>query len=260
MARNVAANLGNWTQPIFLQTLLGDDANAAAIIAHLNKLNVNTDACTQLADTATATYYAVLQAQGELYLALADTEIYADIAEETFIKHWDLWQSNDIIFFDTNLPANILLQAIHRARAANLKLCIDPVSIIKAKKLPADLTGVYLLKPNLFEAESLVGSDLKNSQDCIQAGYILLKKGVQNIVMSLGAEGYLLINETEEKYCPSLQSDVIKDSNGAGDAFFAGILYALQQGASLCEACEWGEFAANVTLQSHENVVAFSYL
>ena len=44
------------------------------------------------------------------------------------------------------------------------------------------------------------------------------------------------------------------DVNGAGDAFFAGMLYGLQQQLTIEEVCEIGAIAAELTAQSTQTV------
>lgn len=250
VAHNVAKNLAQLTDNIFLQCVLGDDTAGKALLSSLQNYAINTDASLILNNKTTAHYYAILHPQGELHLALADIDIYNDIPFVEFTQSWETWQSDSIIFIDANLPEALLGHAIQYCHTNKLTLCIDPVSAPKARRLPSSLHGVFLLKPDRFEAEALTNTRITSTQDCIKAGIILLDKGVKNIVISLGQEGYVVVTENDQKHFPAIATRAIVDVSGAGDAFIAGILFELKRGSTILAACELGAAAAALTLQS----------
>lgn len=255
VARNVAENLARWTKNIGLQCIVGDDVHGKNLLHHAEYLGINIESCLTLKNKHTAHYYAVLNDQGDLHIALVDMNIYDDIPAEFFIAAWSKWQRHDIVFIDTNLSKNMLQHALDLAVQKQLQLCIDPVSFVKAKKLPASLHGIFLLKPNKLEAETLTNIPIHSITDCIQAGKKLLQRGAENIVISLGEEGYVIINASYAIHVPVQANKHMIDANGAGDAFVAGILYGLQQQKEIRHACEWGAIAAAMTIQSEKTVL-----
>lgn len=250
VASNVAENLAHWTNAIHLQSVIGDDNEGETILNHLKKLQIDVSKTCRLANKKTAHYYAVLNEKGDLFIALADMAIFDNIPHETLL--WDMQHltSHDIVFLDTSFSTEFMTHLLKLSREKKFLLCIDPISVIKAKKLPASLAGTYLLKPNQQEAESLTGIAIHTIEDCKSACEILLARGVKNIVLSRANQGYVLMNQdhffVKDYYSPFAISDV----NGAGDAFVAGILFGLQQNMNLHEAAKIGEKAAHLTLQS----------
>lgn len=254
VAHNVARNLAQLTDNIYLQCIVGDDNEGQQLLAHLNKAEIDTKASLVKTNGKTASYYAILEPDGELAVALIDMEIYDDIDFELFTKTWDHWQAGDLVFLDTNLSLPLIEHAILESIRKELILCIDPVSALKATKLPSNLEGVYLIKPDRFEAEVLTGIQIHSINDCIAAGMNLIKRGVKNCVISLGKSGYVVVNDASQKHFPAIPIEVMHDVSGAGDAFIAGILFELKQGSAILRACEFGAAAAAYTLQSHQTV------
>ena len=54
-------------------------------------------------------------------------------------------------------------------------------------------------------------------------------------------------------YCPAPKTEV-RDTTGAGDAFFAGVAIGLTYGKEMAEACEIGTRLANSVIVTDENV------
>ena len=254
VARNVSENLARWTKGIHLQCIVGHDELGQQLLSYVHSLGVNTKHSLIRKDKPTSHYYAILDTKGELHLALSDMAVYQNVPTHLFCEHWDAWESDSLILLDTNLPADIIELAIQHADEKGLRVCIDPVSVAKASKLPDNLENVYLIKPDIHEACEMTGTTIHSISDCIYAGRILQKRGVENVVISLGRSGYVLINEDAEEHVQTMEFNEVVDVSGAGDAFIAGILYGLQQDASLREACQIGAAAAAYTIQSPNTV------
>lgn len=253
VARNVAENLSHWTQGVSLFTALGNDPEGQELHHLLNDLNINSDGVL-VREARTARYYSSLTQNAELFIAYADMEINDGLSANDLLHFASGWQPNDLIFLDTNFNHEFLEAVIRISADKKCLLCIDTVSQHKANKLPADLQAAFVLKPNLLEAEALLNISIKNLAQAIDAAILLLKRGVLNVVITLGKQGYVLANQAQQKHVPARQNLSVKDVNGAGDAFMAGILYALQQGYEIDDACEYGAFAAQFALQSDSNV------
>ncbi len=254
VAHNVALNLAYLIKSVSLQCVVGNDNDGYRLLTHAQNAGIDTTNSLVLDNKMTARYYAILDTQGEMKMGLADMEIYDNIPIAEFTSAWNAWNQDSIIFIDTNLTTDMLLHAIKISEEKQLCLCIDPVSITKTKKLPASLKGVFLIKPDRSEAAVLSDMPVTSPSDCIKAGEVLLKKGVQNVVISLGELGYVIVNETYQKHFPALPVDSIVDVSGAGDAFMAGIIFELTQNNDIVAACQTGAAAAALTLQSNHTV------
>ncbi len=97
----------------------------------------------------------------------------------------------------------------------------------------------FLVKPNLEEARILTGMSMGSFAEIARAAAELHKTGVENVVISMGKDGALLLaQETAWLVCsPPI---VEKNPIGAGDSMVGGLVYGLTRGLSLREALGWG--------------------
>jgi pseudouridine kinase len=252
VAHNVAANLANLVKSVSLQCLVGDDAEGKNLLSHLKQQQINIDNCLVLPNQRTARYYAILNPHGELHTALIDMQIYENIPVDLFIQHWSSTFKNNIVFIDTNLAPEILSHAA--ALNATKHLCIDAVSIAKSAKLPQNMQGVFLLKTDRYETQALTNLPLTSITEYSAAAKSLLQRGMKNVLITLGEDGYILANQDGITHVAARPLKNIADVSGAGDAFVAGMLAGLQHDMRLEEACQLGAAAAYLTLQSDKTV------
>ncbi|MGI6664503.1 MAG: 1-phosphofructokinase family hexose kinase [Christensenellaceae bacterium] len=105
----------------------------------------------------------------------------------------------------------------------------------------------YIIKPNIEEFEQLTGKTYGNKEEIIAAARALIAAGIEICVVSLGAEGALIIDSKEAYYAAPVVSN--PDSTvGAGDSMLAGILYELTEKNSIADAIKMGTAAAGATI------------
>ncbi len=99
--------------------------------------------------------------------------------------------------------------------------------------------GPFLVKPNDVEAGKLTGLSVQTRPDIIKAAQAILKTGVENVVISLGAAGAMLVG-AEAVYFAA--SPTIDGGNpiGAGDSMVGGLVWALSQNMDTAEALRLG--------------------
>jgi 6-phosphofructokinase 2 len=135
------------------------------------------------------------------------------------------------------IPLNIYEQLSKIAKSKNAKFIVD-TSGEGLKKAVNE--GVYLLKPNLEELGILLDiKDLKIENVEATAKKLIQKKHCEIIVVSLGANGAMLItkDETHSIKPPKVE---VKSTVGAGDSMVAGIVFGLSNNLSLMECLQYG--------------------
>jgi 1-phosphofructokinase family hexose kinase len=116
----------------------------------------------------------------------------------------------------------------------------------------------YLVKPNVREAEEMIGRQIASEVDALDAAGHFLRQGVELVAMSLGADGLLLTSRWGSVWArpPRVQ---VRNPVGAGDALLAGLIWALsrsghnQAEVSLAEVARWG-VAAGTAAAMREGV------
>lgn len=101
----------------------------------------------------------------------------------------------------------------------------------------------YMIKPNLFELQSIAGKRLENSSDLSGAANDILRQGVEVVAISLGEKGALLYTSAEGWYAPALKLEV-KGTVGAGDCMLAGLCCAALSGLNPKEMLRMGMASA----------------
>jgi 1-phosphofructokinase len=91
-----------------------------------------------------------------------------------------------------------------------------------------------VVKPNIHEFEAFVGHPLNNEQEVVAAARILIDRGIELVVISMGKEGACFITATESVMARPPEVEV-KSTVGAGDAMVAGILSGQLEKLSLGE-------------------------
>ena len=107
----------------------------------------------------------------------------------------------------------------------------------------------FLVKPNLPELEALAGKTLSTLPAIRSAALALLQRGAQNVIVSLGKQGAMLVTGEKTFFSPALQVEA-KSTVGAGDAMLAGVLTGLSQGKPLPEAFRYGMAAGAASVMT----------
>jgi 6-phosphofructokinase 2 len=101
--------------------------------------------------------------------------------------------------------------------------------------------GAYLIKPSINELSGYAGRTLTSAEDIIEAADDLLRSGPNHAVLvSLGAEGALLLVAGEPVIAVSAPAMRVVSAVGAGDSLVAGLVLAMAAGHSLPEAARRG--------------------
>ena len=173
------------------------------------------------ATAPTAFHLIALEPDGEMLVGVADMRVYNEISPSLLRRLPAALWTADAVFADCNLPTESLAY-IAAQTGADTKLAINGVSPAKVKRAKAILSDVDFLFVNLAEAAALVdGNQAEASPEAMAEA--LLARGVEELVITLGAAGFLAAR-LEEKRTLEGHGDRVKDVTGAGDALAATYL------------------------------------
>ena len=106
--------------------------------------------------------------------------------------------------------------------------------------------GVFITKPNIDELSEFFQKKLETTEEIVKAGKKLRAMGSKNVIISMGKEGSILINE-KGVYKGNAPKGKLISSVGAGDSMVAGITYGLIEGKELEEAYKFGIASGSAT-------------
>ena len=135
------------------------------------------------------------------------------------------------------LPTDFYQQIADLAKISGTKLIVDTSGEALKKVLEK---GVYLAKPNIGELAKLIGVERLEMDEVAPAARKLIEKGsAEIVVVSLGAQGAVLVTATQTEFVPA--PNVVKKSTvGAGDSMVGAMVWALSQNKPLKEVAQWG--------------------
>jgi len=133
------------------------------------------------------------------------------------------------------VPDDIYRQLVEAARNNGIKTVLDSDNKwlkegIKAKP--------NVIKPNVHEAEELLGKRLRSEAAIVKALKALVDSGIEVAIVSRGKEG--LIAACGERILKAIPPQVeVRSTVGAGDSTIAGLVLKLNEGLDIEEACRW---------------------
>ncbi len=153
--------------------------------------------------------------------------------------------SGDIVTFTGSLPGGVSSEAAEKLltslRERGVRVVIDSksISLEAIRRIKP-----WLIKPNAEEIEVYLGK--LDSDGLESAARELHEAGVENVMISLGADGALLVCEDGSFRAKPPKLDAVS-TIGAGDSSIAGFIAATVAGKSakesLTEAIAWGSAA-----------------
>ena len=126
-------------------------------------------------------------------------------------------------------PADTYASLMRGLRTPSVVDCRGPALLEALTEHP------LLVKPNREELEEAVRTRLNSLEAVIAAGRTLLDRGAKKALVSMGADGAVLLTRERTLFAPALKVTV-SSTVGAGDAMLAGFLMERDAGASDEEA------------------------
>ena len=259
VGRNVAENLARLGTPVHLVAAVGADPFGDQLIAATAAAGVCVEHVRRSAHP-TGTYTAVLDADGELFVGVADMAATEALGPVEMQADEELISAADLLVLDGNLLPETIGGALDLAAAAEVRVVIEPVSVPKAARLAGQLRSgrpVYAVTPNADELAALTGRPAETDDQLRDAMRALHDRGVELVWVRLGRRGSLLSGPGAFTALPAQGSGpdaTVLDVTGAGDAMLAAFCHAILGGADPADAAAYGHAAAALTVASPHTV------
>jgi ribokinase len=153
-----------------------------------------------------------------------------------------------LLVVQLEVPLPVVQRAMALARAAGVAVLLNPAP---ASPLPDELwSQVDIVVPNESEASLITGIEVKDAPSAFAAARLLRSRGVACVLVTLGANGVALVDDTGERHLPAQLVKAV-DTTAAGDTFIGGLAAGLIEGLSVDDAAALGQRASALCVTRH---------
>ena len=254
VARNVAENLARLGERPILLSAVGADRSGHRVRAQAAEAGVDVSYLIESPDHNTGAYLAVFDHTGELAISIDDMSILSVISPAVIYNRRRLIRDAAMVVMDANLSPAAIDSLMRRAEKYAVPVSADPTSTSLAERITPYLPDLFMVTPDLPEAEVLCGRSLRNSRDQgTSAAKQLVAMGVDVAIVTLAELGVCYATHDGSGHIPAVKTQVV-NRTGAGDALTAGVVFGLLNDFPVDEAVRLGASAAALTLQYYESV------
>ncbi len=127
-------------------------------------------------------------------------------------------KNSEIFLTQMETPDEITIYALKKAKEHK---CITILNPAPARKIDEDnFKLIDFFTPNETEAEFYLNKNIKTDTDIKNAANEFLKKGIKNVIITLGEKGIYFANTKENFFLEAYNlKQAVIDTTGAGDAF-----------------------------------------
>ncbi|MBC3503512.1 ribokinase [Pseudomonas sp. SWRI59] len=157
-----------------------------------------------------------------------------------------LLQAAEVIICQLEVPYDTVAWTLARGRELGKQVILNPAPATGPLP-PTWFAHIDYLAPNESEAEALTGIAVSDQASARRAGERLLQLGAGKVIITLGAQGALLVTEQGHRHFPAPSVQPL-DTTAAGDTFIGGFAAALVRGLEEGEAIALGQRAAALSV------------
>jgi ribokinase len=240
---------------------VGNDGFGPELINNLKQNNVDTSHVQIDSQAATGTAIIAVDANGQNNIVLSPggngRVSPDDVANVSFSDY-------KLLLLQLEIPIEAVTAAARRAKESGLRVLLNPAP---ARSLPDELISLSdFILPNESELSLLTNQFIHDISSAENAAKTLLERGAQNVIVTLGPNGALIVSGKQVTHVDTYKVEVV-DTTAAGDAFIGGFASGLLRNKSLEEAVRYGcacgalattRFGAQPSLPTQQEVERFS--
>ena len=245
---NAASNLARLGHEVKLISPRGGDNEGETVARAAAAAGID-DRPFVFLDRRTPSYTAIIEADGNLVIALADMELYGLFSPRRLMVRAvrDAIAASCLVLTDANLPEETLtrLAAVALEQGKPLAgIAISPAKVVRFRHTLAELSFLFM---NEAEAEALTGARPEDPKDWPQ---ILRLAGLSGGVVTRGRKPAVAFDKNMAAVLTPPEIGPLGDVTGAGDALAAGFLAAFLSGAAFSTCLRTGVAAAGIAVRS----------
>jgi pseudouridine kinase len=252
VGRNIAENLVRLGLNTKLICVLGDDIYGKLVVDNCDEIGIDIHDSLFLKNMQSSVYLAIMNENNDLALGLAAMNIYDEMTTQFIQKKKVCIKNAKLVVLDTNISEEILVWLTKNI--PNQRYILDTVSMTKSKKAKRILNYLYMIKVNILEAEALSNIKISTSNDTIKAARYFHQQGISKVFITLGKKGVYYSDHIGEHGQIRPKKHTIINTNGAGDAFVAGVVYAETRNLDIKDSAKVGMACSYMAVEHVDTV------
>lgn len=188
-----------------------------------------------------------IKAEDETEINCQGPDIPKSAVENLFDKIAQIKDGDTLILagsIPSTLPQDIYELILSSVSGKNIRCVVDATKDLLLKVLKYK---PFLIKPNKQELEEIFGVKLHSKEEVIQYGQKLRELGAVNVLISLGKEGAVLIDEYNKIHEIGIIPCKVINTVGSGDSMVAGFVAGYTDTGDYEYALKLGTACGNAT-------------
>lgn len=219
---------------------VGADSFGEMLIATLKKNNVDASHMVQDKTEGTGIAMITVDADGDNSIIIAQRS-NLNLCDADIVKAESVFENSKILLMQLEVPTETDTFAAKMARKHGTFVALNPAPAPADGKLPSELLeNIDLITPNQTEAELLTEIKVIDEKSATEAAEKLRKMGPKNVIITMGEQGALLVEEGKNPVMVSSYKVRAIDTTAAGDAFCGALAAAFAAGETLANAVRFG--------------------
>lgn len=142
------------------------------------------------------------------------------------------------------MPDDVYERILERIKGKKVRIVVDATKKLLLNSLKYK---PFLIKPNRQELSEIFETEISTETDIEKYAKELQKMGAQNVLISLGGDGAMLIDEFGEKHKQGVLKEKVINTVGSGDSMVAGFIAGYEKEHSYPYALKLGSACGNAT-------------
>lgn len=236
-----ASRLGS---EVIMAGKIGDDSNGERFIKTLKNEDINTNWIEVDKDQATGVGFVTSERDGNnRIIVVPGANLKYDFND--LKKLYSVLDKVNVLIMQLEMDIAVMEEAAKIAKEKGVKVILNPAP---GQKISNEfMSNIDYLTPNETELEILTDMKVTSTEDAIQAAKILLNRGVENIIVTLGDNGALVVNKNFEAHVEGYTVPV-KDTVAAGDAFNGALAVSIENNIEITEAIKYANATGALTV------------